>query len=170
MNSIQSKRPCIQNGLSVVVFVTLLAALPAGAQLAGANRSGVVMDTSGSSVPNAMVSIKNVSTGVLREVQSNSDGLYSAPNLVPGDYDIEASAKSFSKTIVKGVTLTVGSERALNLTLKVGEVNLVVEVTETPPLVESSSSTLSATVERKTSVDLPLNVPHWTLLATRRRR
>jgi len=166
MNSIQSKRPCIQNGLSVVLFVTLLAALPARAQLAGANLSGVVMDTSGSSVPNAMVSIKNVSTGVIREVQSNSDGLYSAPNLSPGDYDIEASARSFSKTVVKGVTLTVGSERALNLTLKVGAVNLVVQVTELPPLVETSSSTLSATVERKTIVDLPLNGRDWTLLAT----
>src|ERR1700726_4422378 len=166
MNSIRSKRPCIQNGLSAVLFVTLLAALPARAQLAGANLSGIVMDTSGHSVPNAMVSIKNVATGVIREVQSNSDGLYSAPNLLPGDYDIEASARSFSKTVVKGVTLTVGSERVLNLTLKVGAVNSVIQVTGTPPLVETSSSTLSATVGQKTIVDLPLNGRDWTLLAT----
>src|SRR5882762_2366997 len=166
MNSIRGKRPCIQNSLSVVLIVTVLAALPARAQLAGANLSGVVMDASGSSVPNAAISIKNVTTGVIREVQSNSDGLYSAPNLLTGDYDIEASARSFSKTVVKGVTLTVGSERALSLTLKVGAVNLVVQVTELPPLVETSSSTLSATVERKTIVDLPLNGRDWTLLAT----
>src|ERR1700736_5871871 len=139
MNSIRGKGPCVQNGLFVVLFVAVLAALPARAQLAGANLSGVVMDASGSAVPNATISIKNVTTGVIREVRSNSDGLYSAPNLLPGDYDIEASAPSFSQTIVKGVSLTVGSERALNLTLKVGAINLVVEVTETPPLVESSS-------------------------------
>jgi hypothetical protein len=166
MNSIRGKRPYIQNGLSVVLFVAVLAALPARAQLAGANLSGVVMDATGSAVPNAAISIKNVTTGVIREVESNSDGLYSAPNLLPGDYDIEASARSFSKTVVKGVTLTVGSERALNLTLKVGAVNLVVQVTELPPLVETSSSTLSATVAQKTIVDLPLNGRDWTLLAT----
>src|SRR3981081_1012229 len=166
MNSIRGKRSCIKNGLSVVLFVAVLAALPARAQLAGANLSGVVMDASGRSVPNATISIKNVTTGVIREVQSNSDGLYSAPNLLPGDYDIEASARSFSKTAVKGVTLTVGSERALNLMLKVGAVNLVIQVTELPPLVETSSSTLTATVERKTIVDLPLNGRDWTLLAT----
>jgi hypothetical protein len=166
MNSIRGQRPYIQNGLSVVLFVAVLATLPARAQLAGANLSGVVMDATGSAVPNAAISIKNVTTGVIREVESNSDGLYSAPNLLPGDYDIEASARSFSKTVVKGVTLTVGSERALNLTLKVGAVNLVVQVTELPPLVETSSSTLSATVQRKTIVDLPLNGRDWTLLAT----
>src|ERR1700730_9504435 len=166
MDSTRSKRCFVRRGLSVFLFFAFLAALPARAQLAGANLSGVVMDAPGRSVPNATISIKNVTTGVIREVQSNSEGLYSAPNLLPGDYDIEASARSFSKTAVKGVTLTVGSERALNLMLKVGAVNLVIQVTELPPLVETSSSTLSATVERKTIVDLPLNGRDWTLLAT----
>jgi hypothetical protein len=168
MNSIRSKQPSIPSGLSVFLFFFLafLVALPARAQLAGANLSGVVMDASGRSVPNATVSIKNSATGVIREVQSNSDGLYSAPNLLPGEYDIEASAPSFSKTVEKDVTLTVGSERALNLTLKVGAVNSVIQVTGTPPLVETSSSTLSATVGQKTIVDLPLNGRDWTLLAT----
>src|ERR1700681_2937884 len=166
MNSTRSKRCFVRRGLSVFLFFAFLAALPARAQLAGANLSGVVMDTSGRSVPNATVSIKNVATGVTREVQSNSDGLYSAPNLLPGEYDIEASGRGFSKTVEKDVTLTVGSERALNLTLKVGAVNSVIQVTGTPPLVETSSSTLSATVGQKTIVDLPLNGRDWTLLAT----
>src|ERR1700674_5576584 len=146
MNSTRSKRRFVRRGLSVFLFFAFLAALPARAQLAGANLSGVVMDTSGRSVPNATVSIKNVATGVTREVQSNSDGLYSAPNLLPGEYDIEASGRGFSKTVEKDVTLTVGSERALNLTLKVGAVNSVIQVTHLPPLIATSSSTLSSTV------------------------
>src|SRR6202158_3107410 len=166
MNWTRSKQPRIQSGLSVLLFLAFLAALPARAQLAGANLAGVLMHASARSVPNAMVSIKNVATGVTREVQSNSDGLYSDPNLLPGEYDIEASAPSFSKTVEKDVTLTVGSERALNLTLKVGAVNSVIQVTGAPPLLETSSSTLSATVGEKTIVDLPLNGRDWTLLAT----
>src|ERR1700682_2301976 len=133
MNSTRSKRRFVRRGLSVFLFLAFLAALPARAQLAGANLSGVVMDASGRSVPNATVSIKNVATGGIREVQSNSDGLYSAPNLLPGEYDIEASGPGFSKTVEKDVTLTVGSERALNLTLKVGAVNSVIQVTGPPP-------------------------------------
>jgi Carboxypeptidase regulatory-like domain len=151
---------------TLFVFFSLISALPARAQLAGANLSGIVVDSSGGTVPNATVSIKNVATGVIREVQSNSDGLYSAPNLPPGNYEIEVTAKSFSRTVVKDVTLTVGSERALNLTLKIGEINLRVEVTSTSSAVETSSSTLGATVDQKTIVDLPLNGRDWTLLAT----
>jgi len=152
--------------VTLFVFFALISALPARAQLAGANLSGIVMDRSGGTVPNAIVSIKNVATGVIREVQSNSDGLYSAPNLSPGNYEIEVTSKGFSRAVVKDVTLTVGSERALNLTLKVGEINVRVEVTSTPTTVETSSSTLGATVEQKTIVDLPLNGRDWTLLAT----
>jgi hypothetical protein len=163
----RSKRRLVHSVLSTVfVFFACNSAFPARAQLAGANLSGVVLDGSGGAVPNATVSIKNVATGVVREVQSNSDGLYSAPNLPPGSYEIEVSAKNFSRTVVEDVTLTVGSERVLNLTLKVGGVDTRVVVIGTPSTVETSSSTLSATVEQKTIVDLPLNGRDWTLLAT----
>jgi hypothetical protein len=166
-NVTSSKRPLVRSVLStLLVFFAFISASPARAQLAGANLSGVVLDSSGGTVPNARVSIKNVATGVVREVQSNSDGLYSAPNLSPGSYEIEVTAKGFSRTVLKDVTLTVGSERALNLILEVGEVNTRVEVFSTPPTVEASSSTLGATVEQKTIVDLPLNGRDWTLLAT----
>jgi len=166
-NVTSSKRPLVRSVLSTLfVFLALISAWPAQAQLAGANLSGIVLDGSGGTVPNAIVSIKNVATGAIREVQSNSDGLYSAPNLSPGSYEIEVTAKSFSKTVVRDVTLTVGSERALNLILELGAVNTRVEVFSTPPTVEASSSTLGATVEQKTIVDLPLNGRDWTLLAT----
>jgi len=43
----------------------------------------------GAPVPGATVSIKNVGTGIVREVTSNGDGFYSAPNLLPGTYEVE---------------------------------------------------------------------------------
>jgi hypothetical protein len=163
----RSKRPIVRTLASTLfVFFAFNSALPARPQLAGANLSGIVLDGSGSAVANAIVSVKNVATGVVREVQSNSDGLYSAPNLSPGSYEIEVTANGFSKTVVKDLTLTVGSERVLNLTLKLGGVEVRVEVKGTPSTVETSSSTLAATVEQKTIVDLPLNGRDWTLLAT----
>ncbi len=163
----RSKRPLGRSILATLLVLFMLnSALAARPQLAGTNLSGIVQDASGGSVPNAIVSIKNVATGVVREAQSNPDGLYSAPNLSPGNYEIEVSAKNFSNTVVKDVTLTVGSERVLNLTLRVGGVGIRVVVVGTPGTVETSSSTLSATVEQKTIVDLPLNGRDWTLLAT----
>src|SRR3981081_276842 len=140
----QAQRSPRSAGSPVLLFAVIfgfLFSLPSRAQVAGANLSGIVMDESGSAVPDATISIKSVSMGTVREVKSNSDGFYSAPDLLAGDYDMEASAKGFSTVVLKDVTLTVGSEKALDFTLKVGQINLRVEVTSTPTTVETSSST-----------------------------
>jgi len=155
-------------GITVAAFFLLafVFASSARGQLAGANLSGVVTDPSGAPVADAKVSIKNLANGTIREVTSNTDGLYSAPNLLPGTYEITVTAKGFSTHVEKGLTLTVGAEQALNFTLKIGELSQKVEVEAAPPNVETTSSTISATVEQKTVVDLPLNGRDWTQLAT----
>ena len=149
-----------------VLLLELLFPAPAAAQLAGATLSGVVSDSSGAVVPNAKVSVKNMANGDVREVLTNSDGVYSAPNLLPGTYSVTATAPQFSTVVQKGLTLTVGAEQALNFTLKVGQHAETVEVDDAPPAVETTSSTLSATVLQTTVVELPLNGRDWTQLAT----
>ena len=153
-------------GVVTVAFSFLLTAASVRAQLAGGAISGVVQDQSGAAVPDAQVSIGNVATGTIRAVTSNSDGFYSAPNLLPGDYQLTVTAKGFETLVRKGITVTVGAQLAVNLSLKVGQVTQSVEVTGQAPLVETMSSSLSATVEKPTIVDLPLNGRDWTQLAT----
>src|SRR5215469_18052502 len=69
--------------------------MPTNAQVSGATLSGLVTDEKGAPVPNATVSIKNVATSVAREVPTNADGFYSAPNLLPGTYEVSVSAQGF---------------------------------------------------------------------------
>ena len=64
----------------------------AQAQAVGATLSGLVTDSSGAAIANATVSIKNEATGEIREVTTNGDGIYSAPNLIPGVYEISVTA------------------------------------------------------------------------------
>jgi hypothetical protein len=139
---------------------------PAQAQVSGATLSGLITDERGGPVPSAAVSIKNVSTGVVRDITSNSEGFYSAPNLLPGAYEVTVSAKGFQTLIHRGITLTVGAQQALNLTLKVGELTQRVEVSATPLTIQTTSSTISATVDSTTVRELPLNGRDWTALAT----
>src|SRR5439155_7494794 len=96
---------------------------------------------------------------------SNSDGFYSAPNLLPGTYEIKVSASGFRVMIEREVTLSVGAQQALNLSLKVGQLTQIVEVSATPPAVQTTSSTISATVDSTTVRELPLNGRDWTSLA-----
>ncbi len=101
-------------------------------QVTGATLSGLVTDEQGSPVPDANVKIKNLGTGVSREVETNSDGLYSAPNLIPGSYDVTVSAKGFQTAVQRAVTLTVGAQQALNVSLKIGSINQTIEVNAAP--------------------------------------
>src|SRR5690242_10025207 len=98
-------------GMALAACCFLLIALFGGsrtnAQLAGATLSGVVSDESGGAVAGAKVAIKNVATGDTREVTTNTDGLYSAPNLLPGNYEVTVTAKGFQTLVHKAITLTV---------------------------------------------------------------
>ena len=165
---LSTNRSRVLSGI-VVLFGAMLLTLfssQAYAQLAGANLSGIVQDTSGAAVANATVSIKNRANGSVRAVTSNSNGLYSAPNLSPGTYDVTATAVGFETQLEKDLTLTVGAEQVLNLSLKVGQLEQTVEVNAAPPSVETTSSTIGATVEQRTVQELPLNGRDWTQLAT----
>src|SRR5271163_2153913 len=143
----------------------IVGAVPTLAQVSGATLSGLVTDASGAAVPNANVAIKNVATGVVRAVESNGDGFYTAPNLLPSTYDVTASAPGFTTIVEIGITLTVGEQRELNIGLKVGQITQSVEVNATPPGVETSTSAVSATVDSRTVREIPLNGRDWASLA-----
>lgn len=152
--------------IALMLILTAVYASPANAQVSGATLSGVVADENGGPVPNAGVSIRNVNTGQVREVTTNDDGLYSAPNLIPGEYEVTVSAKGFQTLVQKNITLTVGAKQALNLTVKVGSLSQKVEVSAAPPDIQTTTSTISATVDSTTVRQLPLNGRDWTSLAT----
>ncbi|HTB94622.1 MAG TPA: carboxypeptidase regulatory-like domain-containing protein [Candidatus Sulfotelmatobacter sp.] len=142
---------------------------PAGevrAQVAGATLSGTVTDSNGTVIPQAKVSIKNVATGIVVDVAANSDGLYSAPNLLPGTYQVLVSASGFATLERSGVTLTVGAQQVLNLSLRVGKLSEKIVVTGEAPAVELGTSEISENVSERTMRELPLNGRDWSQLAT----
>ena len=150
-------------------FLLLLACLPSlvsEAQVSAARLSGTVTDVSGAAIDGAKVEITNLATNVVRQVTTNAAGLYNAPSLPAGAYSIAISAAGFASEVRKSVTLNVGGELVLNASLKVGGVNDKVEVTDTPPSVDLTSSALSGLVEGKNVRELPLNGRSWTDLAS----
>src|SRR6202521_1671410 len=155
-------------GLLVCVLIAFAALIstPVQAQVAGATLAGTVTDSSGAVVANANVSINNTATGVIREVTTDSAGFYSAPNLLPGIYEITAAAPGFSTYRQKDLALTVGASRAVNISLQLGQVSQHVDVVGTTPDVQLTSSTISAEVNATTVRELPLNGRDWTQLAT----
>jgi hypothetical protein len=165
--------------LRSIVFRSVTAILPlmvlasalffptqASAQVSGASLSGSIADTSGGAVPNAKVTIANTATGVTRDATTDAAGFFSAPNLLPGPYAVTVSAAGFATTKSSDITLTVGSNQVLNVSLKVGGVNETINVTGGAPLVQLSDSTIKSEVGSTTIRELPLNGRDWTSLAT----
>jgi Carboxypeptidase regulatory-like domain/TonB dependent receptor-like, beta-barrel/TonB-dependent Receptor Plug Domain len=135
------------------------------AQVAGGTMSGTVKDSSDRVIANVRISIENVATGVTREVTTNEEGFYSAPNLLPGTYQVIFSAAGFKTEARRGITLTVGASVSLDQTLTVGSVTEKVMVQSEVSDVQLASSDISAVVNANTVRELPLNGRSWTDLA-----
>ncbi len=145
--------------LSGVICLFLLSTSIYGQAVAGFGAiSGVVRDASGGVVPNATVVVSNESKGVRRNLTSNDAGAFAAPNLIPAeDYRVEVSAQGFNSYDNRNITLQVGQQIDLNITLQVGGAGTQIDVTDAAPVVESTKSGVSQVVNSRQIADLPIN-------------
>jgi hypothetical protein len=156
----------IDIGVGAALLLSILCSYPVRGQVVGGSISGTISDKSGAVVVNATVSLKNLATGVSTAVTTNAQGLYSMPNLLPGDYQQSVEAAGFEISIRKGIILTVGAQLVSNIEMKVGTINESVVVSDLPPDLQLESSSLSSSINSQTIVELPLNARSWTDLAT----
>src|ERR1700730_5589736 len=160
-----STKSAIRLAAVLALILTVFCSSLVHGQVVGGTISGKVTDISGAAIANAKVSIKNIATDVATTTTTNPQGIFTAPNLLPADYEARVSAIGFQTSIQKGITLTVGAEQSLNFTMKVGTINETVEVTAVSSDLQLASSTISGVEDSKTIVELPLNGRSWTDLA-----
>ncbi len=153
---------------SVITIVALLflGGTALGQVVRTATLFGTVTDETRAVLPGVAVTITNQDTGSRRSVISDDEGRYRAGNLNLGAYSVRAELPGFQTVVRSGIQLSVGREARVDITLKVGEITDMVEVTGDAPLVETTSSTLSQIVDARQIRDLPLNGRDLLQLAT----
>ena len=118
---------------------------------------GTVTDSSGAAVTDAHVSIVNTQTNTTVAAQTNSDGNYTSPPLIVGDYEVTAEHNGFKKTVRTGIGLQVDQHAVVNLELELGTVGESVQVTAAVPLVNTEDATIGQVIENKRVEALPIN-------------
>lgn len=145
---------------AVLLAATLVFAASAigQSQANAADLSGTVTDPSGAVVAGATITAKGSGTGIVRTATSNAEGNYRFIGLPPGDYEVSVEAKSFKKSVISGVKLTVGQSADLTVKLDVGEASAIVNVSaDDVQLVETTRSTVSNTIDQARIEGLPIN-------------
>ncbi len=143
---------------TVCAFLLALSiAFPVCSQVSNASISGTVTDSSGAYVPGATISVRNINTGVTATATTDASGLYSAPNLIIGTYEVHLTKKGFASETRSGITLTVGRQAVVDFTIKPGNTSEQIVVTADAPLVETANSALGGLIDQKQVRELPLN-------------
>ena len=112
----------------LMVLMIVAAAWPAAAQTTLGTIRGTVFDQQQNIVPGVSVVVTDEATGVTREAQTDTQGLYEIPNLRPGTYSVTASLSGFKKVQRTGIVLRAASTALADVHLDVGGLESVVAV------------------------------------------
>src|SRR5262252_9249278 len=148
-----------------VILLTLLLCWSGSLYAQGAGNAsvlGTVTDSGGGVIPGASVQVKNIATGRVQEVPTDEQGRYTIADLPIGNYEVQASRAGFQTTVRRGITLTVGAQAIVDISLAVGQGQETVTVQADVSQIDTVSAAVSSYVSLKQINDLPLNGRNFT--------
>jgi hypothetical protein len=158
----------------IKIGVACLLALVAGtltighAQQAAGSVTGLVADASGSAIPNATVTVRDVDRNTTWVTTTTGAGLYDFPSIPVGRIEVKVEATGFATEVRTPFTLVLNQVARVDFQLKVGAVSTTVEVDEAPPLLQTASTQMSTLIDANAASNLPLatrDLNQLTLLA-----
>jgi hypothetical protein len=149
---------------SLFTVVLLFASSAFSQTITTADAVGLVTDTSGAVVPAATVSIKSVESGETRTATTNNQGQYRFPLMQPGEYLVSAASKGLKSNISK-VTLLVGQEQEVNITMNPQGTSTIVEVSTEASVLQAENANLETSFSTKQVEQLPMAGGDITTLA-----
>src|SRR5438105_1020860 len=110
---------CMRKGLVLIMWTWISVSSAFGQSGAGLGSiSGIVQDPSKAAVPGAAVVVSNDSKGIRRTIDTNNEGVFTAPALIPADgYSVSITKSGFSMYQATGITLAVGQNIDLHVEL-----------------------------------------------------
>ncbi|PYV02465.1 MAG: hypothetical protein DMG10_14535 [Acidobacteria bacterium] len=143
-------------GLACLTMLALLPPLAAFGQAVYGNIVGSVVDPSGAAVPNARVTITDISRSVSFSTTTHESGYFTQRHLIAGNYQVRVEAAGFRAAVLETVGVSVDQDTRVDIKLQVGEVSQVIEVSAETPLLKTERSDVAVTFSEKTVTNLPI--------------
>src|SRR5579883_88787 len=140
-----------------VTCILLLATAPLLlAQAVSGTFAGKIINAQDAGVPNAAVTVTNVSTNAQVKVLTGPDGGFAINNLPPGVYRIDVESQGYKHTTQENVTLAAGPPMSINITLEAGSMTEIVELRGTAVLTEPTTGNVAIGLATRTVRELPI--------------
>ena len=119
--------------------------------------NGTVMDTSGATISDATVTIRQVNTNETRVITTSHEGSYAVTQLAPGSYSVRVDKGGFKVFQQSGITLVIDQVAQIDAHLEVGSDQQTVEVTSASPVIQTETSSVGLVIDSATLQNTPLN-------------
>jgi len=148
----------IRVSILVGFVIMALSSSPLPAQEARGTITGKVTDTNKAVVAGASVKVTNLAMGTTLSLVTNEEGIFHAPYLIPGSYQITVEMMGFKKYIRDGILVRVNDILEINIEIEVGAVDQTVTVTAETPALETASGSMGKVIDSRRISELPM--PH----------
>jgi len=147
-----------------LLVIAAFVALPAASHAQEATLTGTVVDSTGGVLPGVPVIAVHTATGNVFETFSDGTGIYRM--LVrAGGYEVTAALPGFQTVTLTGVNVLLGAIGNNDLTLAPATLEETVTVTGEAPLIDTTASTIGASIDPEQMAELPINGRNWMDLA-----
>ena len=136
-----------------ILLAFALFARPLAAQETTGKIDGRVVDAQSLAVPGATVTVTGPQG--IKTATTDADGRFTLPFLTPGVYGIRAEIQGLKAFEQKGITVGLGQTVEIPVKLEVGGVTEIVNVTGSPSVIDTTSTTTGAVISSELLESIP---------------
>ena len=156
MNRLTLRWPFLILLTSMIALFLTTGALPVtGQDTASGTIIGTVVDPTGAVVPDATITVTDISTKSQRTTVTNQDGQYVLVAVPPATYSVTAAKSGFAVDEIHSLIVSVATQSTANFKMHVGAENTVISVEASNADLQTLNATTGQTVDSALVESLP---------------